>query len=442
MDTSSLSFSKGGIHLREHKELAERHSIENMPLPEEVFILLNQHFGAPAVSLVKKKDIVAEGDLIGTVEKGPGASIHSSISGTIKGIVPASHPLAVSAPAILVERDPQAEPRQFARIGWNDLSREEMLTRIKNAGIVGMGGAGFPTHVKLSPPPTAKMDVLILNGAECEPYLTGDHRLMIEHPVEIIEGAMIILKLLGLRTCFIGVEDNKPDAIRALNAVLKDNVLNRNGFDISVKPLLTKYPQGSEKQLIQTITGRKVPGFGLPFDVGVTVQNVSTVRAIYEAVALGRPLYERIVTISGRGIKRQANLLVRIGTRLSDIVSYLGGVTDKLRKVVMGGPMMGFAVSTLDIPVMKTTSGVVFLTDEETDVSGYGQCIRCGWCIDACPMGLSPNEIGVYVEAGKSAETGQFGVFECFECGCCAYVCPAKRPLVQFVRIAKTKAKR
>jgi electron transport complex protein RnfC len=213
-------------------------------------------------------------------------------------------------------------------------------------------------------------------------------------------------------------------------------------YTITVQPLQVKYPQGSEKQLIQSITGRKVPGFALPSAVGVVVHNVSTTRAIYDAVVLGKPLYEKVMTISGKGITRPANLLVKVGTKVSDIVEYLGGVTPDLAKVVMGGPMMGFAVSSLDIPVTKTTSSVLFLAEEEIDTTPHSQCIRCGWCLEACPMGLEPKEVGLYVEAGRAQDTGQFGVFECFECGCCAYVCPAKRPLVQFVRLAKMKAKR
>jgi electron transport complex protein RnfC len=206
--------------------------------------------------------------------------------------------------------------------------------------------------------------------------------------------------------------------------------------------LEVKYPQGSEKQLIESITGRRVPGFGLPFDVGVVVQNVGTAYSVYEAVALGKPLYEKVITVSGRGIQRPANLRVRVGTLLRDIVSFLGGTRPELSKVVMGGPMTGFAIPSLDVPVIKTTGGVLFLAEDEIDLAPHSQCIRCGWCVDACPMGLSPNDIGIHVEAGRPEDTAQFGVFECFECGCCAYVCPSKRPLVQFIRLAKMKAKR
>jgi electron transport complex protein RnfC len=411
-----------------------------LPTPAEVEILLRQHFGAECKPLVKKKDQVSEGDLIGEVEAGLGANIHSSVTGTVKEIGFSANPVSVRSPSITIKTDPESRPKEYTHSDWQGLSREELLSRVKDAGIVGIGGAGFPTHVKLSPPPEAKLDTLILNGAECEPYLTTDHRLMLERPDEIIQGAKTVLSILGIKQCHIGIEANKPDAIEVLRQSAKD--LSSNGFLISVDALEVKYPQGSEKQLIESITGRRVPGFGLPFDVGVIVQNVGTAKSIYDAVVLRKPLYEKVVTISGKGIVRPANLMVKMGARLSDIVSYLGGTKPGLSKIVMGGPMMGFAISTLDIPVTKTTSGVLFLTEEEVDTRPHNHCVRCGWCLDACPMGLSPNEIGVYVEAGRGEETSQFGLFECFECGCCAFVCPAKRPLVQFIRLAKMRAKK
>ena len=440
MNESLLTFPKGGVHPLESKALTEHSSVETLPTPQEVEILLSQHFGVPCKPIVKKKDLVVEGDLIGEVEKGLGANIHASVTGKVKNIGTSAHPISVSVPSVIIETDPEASPKEWSVSDWEGLSRDELLGRVKKAGIVGIGGAGFPTHVKLSPPPEAKIDTLILNGAECEPYLTTDHRLMLEYPEEVVEGAKIILSILGIKECHIGVEENKSDAIEALKRV--SGKASSNGFSISIDPLTVKYPQGSEKQLIQSITGRLVPGFGLPFDVGTIVQNVGTTKAVYDAVVYEKPLYEKIITISGRGIARPANLLVKIGTKLSDIVAFLGGTKPDLAKVIMGGPMMGFAIPTLDIPVTKTTSGVLFLTNDEIDSNPHGQCIRCGWCLDACPMGLLPNEIGVYVEAGRAGDTSQFGVFECFECGCCAYTCPAKRPLVQFIRLAKMKAKK
>ncbi|MEJ2723534.1 MAG: electron transport complex subunit RsxC [Deltaproteobacteria bacterium] len=440
MKDTLLTFPKGGVHPPESKALSEHLAIETLPLPKEVDILLIQHFGAPCKPLVEKKDKVTEGDLIGEVEGGLGAPVHASVTGTIKSIGSAASPVSVTAPAITIQTDPEAEPRAYTPSDWKARPREELLARIKKAGIVGLGGAGFPTHVKLSPPPEAKVDTLIINGVECEPYLTTDHRLMLEHPEEIIEGAKIILTILGIHECHIGVEANKMDAVDVLGKALRDRPADP--FEFTVHALKVKYPQGSEKQLIESITGRRVPGFGLPFDVGVVVQNTATTKAIYDAVALNKPLYEKVITISGKGIQRPANLRVRIGTRLSDIVTYLGGTTPDLSKIVMGGPMTGFSISTLDIPVIKTTSGVLFLSQDEVDTRPHSQCIRCGWCVDVCPMGLSPNDIGIYVEAGRAEDTAHFGVFECFECGCCAFVCPAKRPLVQFIRLAKMKAKK
>lgn len=440
MKSSLLTFPKGGVHPQESKQLTEKLPIEVLPVPDTVEILLNQHFGSPCEPLVKKKDQISEGTLIGEVKAGLGAGVHSSVNGTVKNIGLSAHPIAVSAESVIIQTDPDMETKKYVPVDWSHMSREMLLAKIKGAGIVGIGGAGFPTHVKLSPPPEARVDTLILNGAECEPYLTTDHRLMVEQPSEIITGAKILLKVLGIETCHIGIEANKPDAIKVIQEAVKEGSLN--GFKISVDPLEVKYPQGSEKQLIESITGRRVPGFGLPFDVGVIVQNVGTAKAVYDAVVLDKPLFEKIVTVSGKGIARPANLLVKIGTRLNDIVSYLGGTKPGLRKVVMGGPMMGFAIPTLDIPVTKTTSGVLFLTGEEIDTRPYSNCIRCGWCLEACPMGLLPNEIGIYTEAGRAEDTSQFGVFECFECGCCAFVCPAKRPLVQLIKLAKMKAKK
>jgi len=439
MDNSALTFYKGGVHPPERKELCEKNSIEVMPLPQEVSIPLSQHFGSPCKPSVKKNDEVKEGDLLGALESGMGAVVHSSVSGKVKAVEECLNPMGAKVLAVNIQVDRDSAPITYQPTEWRNNSPQELLEKVKAAGIVGMGGAGFPAHIKLSPPKEAGVDTLILNGAECEPYLTTDHALMRERSKEILEGAKIILKILGIKRCFIGVEENKPDAIRALREAVDKG---KEDNEIQVVVLKTKYPQGSEKQLIYAITQRKVPGFGLPFDVGVVVQNVATTYAIYEAVALGKPLYERVVTITGKGINRTANLLIRVGTKIKDVVDYLGGTREDLRRVVVGGPMMGFAVPTLDIPVTKTTSGILFLTKEEVDESPYKGCIRCGWCLDACPMGIMPNEIGIYVEADRAQETGQFGVFECFECGSCAYVCPAKRPLVQFIRYAKTKAKR
>lgn len=438
--TALLTFPKGGVHPPESVELTANKAIEVMPLPDEVEIILGQHIGAPCTPTVAKRDEVVEGAQIGEVARGLGVPLHSSVSGKIKSFGTSAHPMRVSAPSITIQVDKEAPAPEYQKRDWQKLSSKELLKIVKDAGIVGIGGAGFPTHVKLSPPPSSPIDTLILNGAECEPYITADHRQMIEYADEIVEGAKIILKILGIKKCNIGIEDNKPDAIQIMMDAAKKG--SDKDYQIEVNPLEVKYPQGSEKQLIQSITRKKVPAFALPSSVGVVMQNVTTARVIYHAAAYEKPLYEKVITISGNGINRPANLLVRVGTKISDIVEYLGGVKPELAKIVIGGPMMGFAVSNLDIPITKTTSSVLFLTEDEIDINPHSQCIRCGWCLDACPMGLEPKEIGIYVEANRSEDTGQFGVFECFECGSCAYVCPAKRPLVQFIRLAKMKAKR
>ncbi len=459
------TFPLGGVHPKELKDPTASLPIEPLPPPPRVCLFLKQHVGAACQvavqkpvekppheallfgrhpgriyqQLVTRKPRVSTGDPIGSVGDTLGAALHASIGGTVEGVVDALHPMTGKAMAIVISRDPEAVPPAYAVEEWRHLSRQELLDRIKAAGIVGLGGAGFPAHAKLDVPPDIPLDTLILNGAECEPYLTCDHRIMVEHPHEVVEGARIILTILGIRDCVIGVENNKPDAIDALRASIGQSRSN-DPFRIAVTPLRVKYPQGSADQIIQSITGRVRPSGKRSSSIGVIVQNVYTSNTIYDAVARRKPFYERVITVSGQGIARPANLLVPIGAHLSDIVAYLGGTTTGLAKVVAGGPMMGFAVSSLDIPVTKTTAGVLFLTREEIDAQDYGPCIRCGFCLDACPMGLEPNNIGIYVEAGRGAETAQFGlVDDCFECGSCAYVCPSKRPLVQFIRLARIR---
>lgn len=432
------TFPKGGIHPLEFKELTSQLSVETMPAPAQVQLFLKQHAGVPCEPLVKKGDEVIEGDLVATVEEGLGANLHASVSGTVKRIGTALHPMAGRTPAIVLSTDLDATPTSYVPVDWTKFSKKQLLARIKDAGIVGLGGAGFPAGVKLTLGPDVEVDTLILNGAECEPYLTSDHRMMVEHPEDIIQGAEIILRVLGIDHCIIGIENNKPDAIEVLNRAISETT-SKNGHRIVVTPLKVKYPQGAADQLMQSITGRVRPSGKRSSSIGVIVQNVYTSKAIYDAVVLGKPFYERVITISGKGIARQANLKVRIGTSVADIVDYLGGATSDLVKVVMGGPLMGYAVSNLDVPITKTTSGLLFLTKDEVDLQCHYPCIRCGLCLKACPMGLEPNNIGIYVEAARGAETEQFGTEDCFECGSCAFVCPAKRPLVQFIRLAKMK---
>jgi len=438
MSAESLAtFPMGGIHPREGKELTEKLAVEVMPAPKQVSLFLKQHVGAPCEPVVKKKDKVTEGDLVASTER-LGAPIHAPFSGTVKGVQNALHPMVGNAPALVIAADKEeGEEKSYSQADWTQMSKEELLGKIKDAGVVGMGGAGFPAAVKLTIKPGVKLDTLILNGAECEPCLTSDHRLMVEYAKDIVEGAKIILKILEIKYCAIGIENNKPDAIEALKQAIAQSGSPQDGYNIVVKPLQVKYPQGSADQIMQSITGRARPSGVRSSAIGIIVQNVYTTKAIYDAVVYDKPLYERIVTFTGKGIERPANLMVKVGTPLSQIVDYLGGMTPDVAKVIVGGPMMGFAVSSLDVPVTKTTSGVLFLTKDETDVQSHYPCIRCGFCVSVCPMGLQPNEVSVFVEAGRGAETEEFGVDDCFECGTCAYVCPAKRPLVQFMRLAR-----
>ncbi len=440
MNANVLTFPKGGIHPPGYKSLTAEMAIEPMPTPTSLELILGQHIGVPCSPVVAKKDKVAEGALVGEVTKGMGVPLHAPVAGTVSNLTESAHPIQVSSPSVILRVNKKEEPKSYQSSDWSGLSPDELREKIHLAGIVGIGGAGFPAHVKLTPPPGSKIDTLVLNGAECEPYLTADHRQMIEHPDQVIEGARIILSILGITECLVGIENNKPDAIAAMSSEAEKQTSAE--ARIEIKTLEVKYPQGAEKQLIQSVTGRRVASQGLPADHGVIVQNVSTARAIFEAVALDKPYYEKVVTISGKGIARPANLLVKVGTLVKDIVTHLGGTTEELAKVVLGGPMMGFAVSTLDIPITKTTSSILFLTRDEIDTDLFSNCIRCGRCVEACPMGLQPNEIGVYVEASQGENTTKFGTMECFECGCCAYVCPSKRPLVQFIRMAKSQLKR
>ena len=464
-DIAIATFAKGGVHPKGNKDLTDDLPIERLPLPHRVCLFLKQHVGAPCQlavkkradrqpsdtllfghypgriyqQLVTKKDRVTEGDLIGNVTGALGASLHASISGSVQGVADGLHPMMGKSPAVVITFDPEAKPVGYSPVDWRRFSRQELLDRIRSAGIVGLGGAGFPAHAKLDVGQNVPLDTLILNGAECEPYLTCDHRIMVEHAADVIEGARIILRILGIQNCVIGIENNKPEAIDALGKIIDQNATD-TGFKFTVKPLSVKYPQGSADQIIQSATGRVRPSGKRSSSIGVMVQNVYTAKTIYDAVALEKPFYERVITVSGRGIARQANLLVPLGTHLSDIVTFLGGTTADLAKIVIGGPMMGYAVSSLEVPITKTTSGVLFLTRDEIDAQAYGPCIRCGFCLEACPMGLEPNQISIWVEAGRGAETAPFGlVDDCFECGSCAYACPAKRPLVQFIRLAKIR---
>jgi len=405
-----------------------------MPLPEEVILPLSQHIGAPAKPLVKPNDRVKTGQKIAEATGFVSVPLHSSISGTVKEIGEFPHPTLGLSLAIKVEGNGGDEWDEGVkeRANYSGLTPQELREIIKEAGIAGMGGAAFPTHVKLSPPQEKPIDTFILNGAECEPWLTADQRLMLENGEGILEGMRLIMKALGCEKGYIGIESNKPEAIKNLQKL-------SSSYGYEVIPLKVKYPQGGEKQLIKAITGREVPLGGLPMDVGCVVQNVGTAYAVYEAVAKGKPLIERAVTVTGNIVKNPQNLRTRLGTPFAQLLEECGGITGEVGKLINGGPMMGIAVETDGVPVIKGTSGILVLSPQEARYREPRPCIYCGRCVDACPMGLMPNVIGNLVEKERFAEAKEYGVLDCIECGSCSFVCPAKRNLVHLFKYAKAK---
>ena len=423
----------GGVHPAGNKNLSAHKPTVPAAIPKRVVIPLSQHIGAPTKPLVVIGQEVKKGEKIGETTGFVSAPVHASISGKVVALGSFPHSLGVNIPAVVIESDGKDEWVTGLKENpdYNLLSPDELKKIIQDAGIVGMGGATFPTHVKLSPPKEKPIDVVILNGAECEPYLTSDHRLMLERPKEIINGLKILMRILGVEKGYIGIEANKPDAIETMTKAAAGSP------EVKVWPVKVKYPQGAEKMLIKAIAGRTVPAGSLPMDVRVVVQNVGTAEAIYNAVRYGRPLVERYVTVTGRGVKEPKNFLARIGTPFSELIEAAGGLTDAAAKVIAGGPMMGMSQYTLDVPVIKGTSGITVLPKSEVSTKPYGPCIRCGRCIDACPMKLQPSYIGLYIEKGHYQDAKDYNLMDCFECGSCTFVCPANRPMVQWVKKAK-----
>jgi len=430
------TFKIGGVHPAENK-LSAGKAIEVLVLPKSVFIPLGQHIGSPAEAIVKKGDKVKVGQLIAKSSGFVSANIHSSVSGNVKKIDdgPDTSGYPKRGIYIDVEEDIWEENIERSNNVKTEISLNSaaILAKIQEAGIVGLGGATFPTHVKLVPPKGMKAEVLLINGVECEPYLTSDHRMMLEHSAELIVGVKLLIKAMNVEKAAIGIENNKSDAIAAISKLVDgDN-------QISVVPLKVKYPQGGEKQLIKAVTGREVPSGALPISVGVVVTNVATTFAVYEAVQKNKPLFERIVTVTGKSVQKPSNFKVRIGTSISELIEAAGGLPENCGKIVNGGPMMGKAVANTEIPVTKGTSGILLMPEQEAKRQDVMPCIRCSRCVSVCPMGLEPFLLMNVSEKQMWDRAEMEKVMDCIECGSCSFTCPANRPLLDFIRLGKGK---
>ena len=422
---------KGGIHPPDNKHWTSHKAIEDCPLPDELVVPLSQHIGAPSVACVEVGQHVAKGQEIGSAKGFVSVPMHASTSGEVVAIENRPHPFGTPLPAVIIK--PDGEDSWSSNLQFTDpgsLTSDELIEKVRQAGVVGMGGAAFPAHVKMSPPPEKPIHTLLFNGVECEPYLTSDHRMMLEESERVLQGVALLQYVYGAERVVIGIEANKPDAIALLKKQCAD-------APVEILPLQVKYPQGAEKQLIAAATGREVPSGGLPMDVGVAVHNVSTAAAVTDAVMLGRPLIERVCTVTGPAIKEPKNLRIRIGMPLSHLVEVCGGLVEEPGKIILGGPMMGFTQVGLDVPVIRGSSGLLLLREEDIANSPEGPCIRCARCVQACPMNLMPTTIAAYARRDLVEETEEYCAMDCIECGSCSYVCPASIPLVQLIRHGK-----
>lgn len=430
------TFRIGGVHPPENK-LSSGEKIQVLPVPQQVVIPLGQHIGAPATPVVQKGDTVKAGQLIAQAAGFISANIHSSVSGTVIAIDNFTDAAGLSKPAITIKTDGDEWEDGIDRTDKLEhnitLSKEEIIKAVNAAGIVGMGGATFPAHVKLTPPPGSKADVLIINGVECEPYLTSDHRIMLERAEEIVMGVQILMKAIEVKRAIIGIENNKTDAIEHLQQV----AIKVLGIEIC--PLKVRYPQGGEKQLIKATIDKEVPSGALPIAVGAVVHNVGTALAVYEAVMKNKPLVERVVTITGKSVKKPGNFLCRIGTPISALIEAAGGLPEDTAKAIGGGPMMGRTMVNIDSPIMKGTSGILLINNKEGFRKKSRNCIRCSKCVSACPMGLEPYLLMTLAENNLLDRLEEEKVMDCIECGSCSFTCPANRELLDYIRLGKTR---
>lgn len=424
---------RGGVHPPENKIQTESMAVEEVKAPKMLYVALLQHIGAPLDPIVAVGDRVLKGQKIADSQAFMSSPIHSPVSGIVKRIEDHVFPLMGRIKTVIIENDEQETWAELSKIEkWENVDRRTLLTMIREKGIVGIGGASFPTHIKLDPPADAKIDTLLLNGAECEPYLNSDNRLMIENPEKIVNGIKIIKKILGVNRAIVGIEENKPEAIASMRKAVE-------GTGIEIAPLKTKYPQGGEKQLIKAVLDRQVPSGKLPSAVGVVVQNTGTAAAIYDGIVNGIPLIEKVVTVSGKGIINPKNVKIAIGTPFSYLLDYCGVNREIVDKLVMGGPMMGMAQFSEEAPVIKGTSGLLALTKEETNPYKTRACIGCGKCVEACPMGLEPLMFARLAAFEQWEQLKEYSLMDCIECGSCAYICPANRPLTEAIKIGKSK---
>ncbi len=433
------TFPKGGIHPPENK-LTSTKRIKKMPVPKVVYVPIAQHIGIPSEIIVDRKDKVEIGQVIAKSGGFVSSNIHSPVAGTVTKLDKIIDSSGYKKQCIVIRTDVK-NPSNFEDTVYPlkkeiELAPKEILQRITDCGIVGLGGATFPSHVKLNVNKGNTIDSLIINGVECEPYLTADHRLMLERPEEIIIGIQILMTALNINKAIIGIENNKKNAIKIFKG------LTHNDKRIQIAALKVKYPQGSEKQLVRSILKREVPKNGLPLDVGVIVHNVGTVFAIYQAIQYNKPLIERVVTVTGKKLQNPSNFWVKIGTPISGLIDEIGGLPEGTRKLVNGGPMMGKAIKNTDVPITKGTSGILVISEEEASRQESKNCIRCGDCVFVCPMGLEPHLLMNLTEKGLYERAGKEDILTCIECGSCSYVCPSHRPLLDYIRFGKSIVKK